>query len=83
MNIKGRINKLEERAGTKSVFCECKQTNKYETYKQTLKIDGQTTEPVMMSNPVPKVCPLCNRETEKTVFIIQGVESNIPKPETM
>lgn len=81
MNIKSRINKLEKQTGTKSVFCVCKQTIKNEIYRQDLTSDGETTEPQLMSNPVPDICQLCKRKVEKSVFIIRLVESGIPKPE--
>lgn len=81
MSIKNRLIKLEAQRGEKSGFCECKQTIKNEIYRQDLTSDGNTTEPQIMSDPVPDVCPLCNRKIEKEMFIIRFVESNLLKPE--
>lgn len=80
MNIRKRISKLETLTGAKSIFCECRQTIKNEIYRQDLTSDGETTEPQIMSDPVPEICPLCKKRVEKEIFIIRFVESNIPKP---
>jgi len=84
MNIKSRINKLEELTCAKSRFCGCRETNKRETYFQELTSDFvEKNEPRLTGEAVPEVCPVCKRKIEKKVIIIQGVESKIPKPDAI
>lgn len=84
MNIKNRISKLEEKSGVRDEFCDCKETRKCELYWQHLTSDFiEIDDPQLKSDPVDEFCSICNREIEKNILILQGVESNIPKPEGM
>jgi hypothetical protein len=72
MNILHRLKKLE-RVTDNSTVCAC-YPQRFETYTQDLSEDAATNEPVLTSKPVPEICPVCCKQTEKNSIIVQLVD---------
>ncbi len=70
--IKNRLKKLETVTGSSTV-CAC-YPQRFETYTQDLSADAATSEPVLTSNPIPDICPVCHKPTEKNSIIVQFVD---------
>ena len=74
MNIRNRLEKLEKQnTAANSGFCACKKINA-EVWQQDLTEETETTERHLLGDAVPDICPDCNKQIEKRVFILQLVD---------
>jgi hypothetical protein len=70
--IKNRLKKLEMASGNNEL-CAC-YPQYIETYIRDLGEDAEHNEPVLTSKPIPGICPVCCKQTEKTSIIVQLVD---------
>ena len=66
MNIKSRLQKIEQAAGIYEKFCVCLHTAKTEI---VLRSDGVDT----VENPISDYCARCKKPIDKQIIIFQGV----------
>lgn len=73
MNIKSRLKKLETVTDSSTV-CAC-YPQRYETFSQDLGEDAPLdSQPILTSKPVPDICPVCRKPTEKNSIVVQFVD---------
>jgi hypothetical protein len=69
MNILNRLKKLEI-VTDDSTVCAC-YPQYIETYIQDLGEDAEINAPVLTSKPIPEICPVCNKTTERKSITVQ------------
>ncbi|HSK71302.1 MAG TPA: hypothetical protein VK892_06375 [Pyrinomonadaceae bacterium] len=67
MKILNRLKRMETKKSVNTPFCACGSGS--ELYLQA----DESTEPRLLGEPVPDFCGRCNKPTQKSVIIIQGV----------
>jgi hypothetical protein len=81
MNIKTRVQKLEQRTGVGSEVCTCFPRRNLETWRQSEIEKGVFTAPEIFGDAVPDCCDGCGKPIEKEILMLQFIKSTIPKPE--
>jgi hypothetical protein len=63
--------KLETDINLKSKTCRCLAQIKTELYKADLSESSKTDEPVLISEPLPDICPNCRKFINKQQIVLQ------------
>lgn len=81
MNIKSRIERLEKSTNPNSEFCFCNgELQTVVVVGSVLEKATKKFEQYIADAERPELCDQCRKLIRKRVIIVEGVESEIPKP---